>query len=98
MFCSQPETFYVRTLTRLSHIPFRTQQVYGAANPRRNRLLFIFTQKKFVKFWRISFKLITVDDTVDTNILGFMDNNFSYGIQRYLFNDHAYDKLSGNED
>jgi hypothetical protein len=49
------------------------------------------------KFWRI-FWLIIVDDNVKINVLRFRDNNFSYGIQQYLSNDHAYDKLSCKED
>jgi hypothetical protein len=43
-------------------------------------------------------KLITVDDTEKTNVLGFRDNNFSFDIERYVSNDQAYDKFSGRED
>jgi hypothetical protein len=43
-------------------------------------------------------KLITIDDTVKTNVLGFEDNNFSCDIQRYVSNDQAYDKLSDRKD
>jgi hypothetical protein len=46
----------------------------------------------------MSLKLITVDDTAKTNILGFRDNHFSYGVQGYLSNDRAYDKLSAKKD
>jgi hypothetical protein len=42
-------------------------------------------------------KLITIDDTVKTNVLGFRDNNFSYDIQRYISNGEAYDNLSGKK-
>jgi hypothetical protein len=38
---------------------------------------------------------MTVDDTEKTNVLGFRDNNFSYGIQRYV---SPMIKLSGKED
>jgi hypothetical protein len=49
---------------------------------------------------RLRERLITpaVDCTVKANVFGFRDNNFSYDIQRYLSNNHAYDKLSGKED
>jgi hypothetical protein len=60
--------------------------------------LFTFMQKEWVKYWRISLKLIAVDDTVKTYVLVFRDNNFSYGIQRQISNDHAYDKFSGKEE
>jgi hypothetical protein len=42
-------------------------------------------------------KLVTVDDTVKTNVLGFRDN-YSCDIQRYVSNDQAYYKLSGKKD
>jgi hypothetical protein len=43
-------------------------------------------------------KLITVDDTVKTNVLGFRNNNFSYGVQRYVSNSQVCGKLSGKKD
>jgi hypothetical protein len=42
------------------------------------------------KILKKSLKLITVHDTVKTNVLGFRDNNLSYDIQRHLSNGHAY--------
>jgi hypothetical protein len=42
-------------------------------------------------------KLITVDDTVKTNVLGFRDNSFC-DIQQYVSNDQAYDNLLGKKD
>lgn len=42
-------------------------------------------------------KLITVDDTVKSNVLGFRDNS-SYDIQRYASSDEAFDNLSGKKD
>jgi hypothetical protein len=42
--------------------------------------------------------IITLNDTVKTNVLRFRNNNFSYDIQRHLSNYQAYDKLSGNKD
>lgn len=38
---------------------------------------------------RLSLKLITVHDTVKSNVIGFNENSSSHGIQRYLLNDHA---------
>jgi hypothetical protein len=51
-----------------------------------------------VKSWKISLKLITVDVTVKTNVLGFRDNNFFSDIQLYISDDQDYDKLSGKKD
>jgi hypothetical protein len=47
------------------------------------------------KIRRNIFETNYLDDAAKTNVLGFRNSNFSYGIQRYLFNDHTYDKLSG---
>jgi hypothetical protein len=58
----------------------------------RAQLLFTLIQKECVKSWRISLKLITVDGLQRQILL-----DFSYGIHRYISNDHAYDKLSGNK-
>jgi hypothetical protein len=46
----------------------------------------------------VSFKLITVDNTVTANVLGFTVNNSSRCIQQWLWNNHAYYKLWGKED
>jgi hypothetical protein len=44
-------------------------------------------------------KLITVDDTVKTNIFGFEKVVFfSYDIQRYVADDQGYDKLSSKKE
>jgi hypothetical protein len=53
---------------------------------------------EWVKSRWISSKIITADDTVKTNDLGFRDNNFSHDIQQYVSNDQAYDKLLGKKD
>jgi hypothetical protein len=57
----------------------------------------LFLQKEWENSWWIYLKLIIIDVTVNKNVLGFRDNNSFYGIQRYLSNDHVYDKLSGRE-
>jgi hypothetical protein len=44
-----------------------------------------------------SFKLITVDNTVKTDILELRENFFSCDIQ-YVLNDHARDNLLGKKD
>jgi hypothetical protein len=43
-------------------------------------------------------KLITVDDTVKANVLGFRYTNFWYDIEQYVSNDQAHDKFSGKKD
>jgi hypothetical protein len=43
-------------------------------------------------------KIITVDDSVKTNVLGFRVKTFSYDIQRYVSNDQAYYNVSGKKD
>jgi hypothetical protein len=54
-------------------------------------------QKEWVKFRRQPFKLITVDDTVKTNVLGFRDNSFlRYSAKSINYN--TYDMLSSKED
>jgi hypothetical protein len=68
-----------------------------ASEEERPQLLFIFMQKERVKSWRISLKVIAVDNTVKTSVLGSRDN-FSCGIQWYLSKDQACDKLSGEKD
>jgi hypothetical protein len=55
----------------------------------RVQLLIIFIQKGWAKFWRISFKLMTADDSVKTNVLGLRDTIFAYDIQRHVSNDQA---------
>jgi hypothetical protein len=45
----------------------------------------------------MTLKLITVDDTVKTNVPGFRDN-FSCDVQKYIWNDQACDNLSGKKD
>jgi hypothetical protein len=63
------------------------------------KLLFTFVQKERVNSWRTSLKLIAADDAVKMNVLVFRVSFFFFcGIQRCLFNDQAYDKLSDSED
>jgi hypothetical protein len=52
---------------------------------------------EWVKSWRVSSELISVEATVKTNVLGFRDK-FSGGIQRCISSDQAYDKLSVKKD
>jgi hypothetical protein len=76
---------------------FNTFMVQLTEEEERAQLLFIFIQKERVKSWRISLKLIAVDDTVKTSVLG-LRIIFSYDIQRYVPHDQAYDMLSANKD
>jgi hypothetical protein len=42
-------------------------------------------------------KLIILDDTVNTVVLGFRYNDLLYDIQRYISDNQACDKLSGRK-
>jgi hypothetical protein len=57
-------------------------------------MLFIFIQKEWVKSWQISLKLITVDDNVKTDFLGFRDSLvISFYDIKNMYQMLAYDKL-----
>jgi hypothetical protein len=76
----------VLTVTRLSHIPFRVQKVYGATNLKGGTGLIaicIHTEGIGKILTKILEENFTVDDTVKTNVLGFRGNNFPHVIQRY---------------
>jgi hypothetical protein len=41
------------------------------------------------KTWQINVTLMTVDDIVKKNVIGFKGNHFSFGIQQYQLSNHT---------